>query len=403
MKLTVLFDLDGTLLVNDMATFLPPYLKALGQSLAPLPGEQVGREVLAATRRMVHKQEPAATLEETFDQNFYPRIGISKQELRPTIDAFYDQVFPTLRQYTQPRPEAIRLVEAAFEMGHQVVVATNPLFPRTAVLQRLEWAGLPADRYPFALITTYEHMHFAKPNPAYYAEILAQLGWQEQPAVMIGNSLEDDLLPAASLGITGFWVSDDHQALPVVLPSQSSVGALEHALDWLQWISSSDHASLLDTPDALLATLQSTPAALDTLTRNLSDAEWCWQPQPREWSVTEIACHLRDVDREVHWPRLAKVSQEDNPFLPGIETDHWADERNYRAQDGKAALQSFFQARTELLHLLCGLAPEDWQRTARHAIFGPTRLVELVTFIATHDRTHIRQVLETLQQAPSGD
>ncbi|NMC81011.1 MAG: HAD family hydrolase, partial [Chloroflexi bacterium] len=167
MKLTVLFDLDGTLLVNDMATFLPPYLKALGQSLAPLPGEQVGREVLAATRRMVHKQEPAATLEETFDQNFYPRIGISKQELRPTIDAFYAQVFPSLRQYTQPRPEAIRLVEAAFEMGHQVVVATNPLFPRTAVLQRLEWASLPADRYPFALITTYEHMHFAKPNPAY--------------------------------------------------------------------------------------------------------------------------------------------------------------------------------------------------------------------------------------------
>lgn len=399
MKLTVLFDLDDTLLTNDLSRFLPPYLKALGEYLAPLPAEKVVHALLAATQRMVHKQEPAETLEETFDRAFYRQIGKTKEELRPTIDRFYAEAFPTLRKYTETKPEAIRLVESAFRMGHEVVIATNPLFPRTAVLQRLEWAGLPVHRYPFSLVTTYEHLHFAKPNPAYYAEILAQLGWKEQPAVMIGNSLEDDLLPADRLGIPGFWITAEKQPLPANLHPKSSAGSLEQALAWLQELSTQEFVLRFNSPDALMAVLSTTPAALDTLTRALSDAEWRWQPTPQEWSVTQIACHLRDVDQEVHWPRITKVFQEENPFLPGIETDTWAIERSYQLQDGKAALQSFLHARTRLLSLLCSFNPEDWQRSARHAIFGPTRLIELIAFIATHDRTHIRQVVETIRQA----
>ena len=56
------------------------------------------------------------------------------------------------------------------------MVATNPIFPRKAILHRLSWAGLAPEQVPFALITDYERFHFAKPNPAFFAEILAQLG-----------------------------------------------------------------------------------------------------------------------------------------------------------------------------------------------------------------------------------
>jgi FMN phosphatase YigB (HAD superfamily) len=93
------------------------------------------------------------------------------------------------------------MVDTAFEQGWQVVIATNPLFPRRAIEQRLSWAGLPLDRYPFQLIASYESFHFTKPHPAYFAEVLANLGWPTHTVAMVGNSLADDLIPAAELGI----------------------------------------------------------------------------------------------------------------------------------------------------------------------------------------------------------
>jgi len=51
-----------------------------------------------------------------------------------------------------------------------------------------------------------------------------------------------------------------------------------------------------------------------------------------------------------------------------------------------------------LVELLANLSPGDWKRTARHSIFGPTHLQELVSFIASHDRSHIQQVLATIRE-----
>jgi hypothetical protein len=102
-------------------------------------------------------------------------------------------------------------------------------------------------------------------------------------------------------------------------------------------------------------------------------------------------CHLREVDAEVNLPRIIKVIQESNPFLPGIDTDKWAEERLYYCQNGQEAQEEFTAARIQLVNTLSRLSPEDWMRPARHAIFGPTTLKELVRIIVDHDRLHIRQ------------
>lgn len=58
--------------------------------------------------------------------------------------------------------------------GYRLVLATNPVFPREAILERMRWAGV--ERAPWEIITTYEEYHFCKPNPNYFAEILAKMG-----------------------------------------------------------------------------------------------------------------------------------------------------------------------------------------------------------------------------------
>ncbi len=137
--------------------------------------------------------------------------------------------------------------------------------------------------------------------------------------------------------------------------------------------------------------LKSSPAALDTLSLDLTDRQWQERPAENEWSLAEILCHLRDVDREVNIPRLKKLLQEENPFLPGINTDPWAEERDYLHQDGRAALREFIDGRATLIERLESLSETDWQRQVRHAIFGPTSLKELIGFTVTHDRSHVQQ------------
>jgi hypothetical protein len=39
-----------------------------------------------------------------------------------------------------------------------------------------------------------------------------------------------------------------------------------------------------------------------------------------------------------------------------------------------------------------------WERKARHAIFGPTNFLEIISFIADHDRMHIQQAWRTLKK-----
>jgi len=396
LTLTLLLDLDDTLLGNSMESFVPAYLQALARCLSPYTEPtQMVQTLLAATRQMVKNTLPGHTLEKTFDAAFYPPLGLQKESLRTPLDAFYTQEFPKLRPLTQARAEAIRLVETAFERGYRVAIANNPLFPRTAILQWLEWAGLPVERYPFALIPSYETFHFAKPNPAYLHEFLAQMGWPEGPMVMVGDDLENDIIPARKAGLAAYWVPQTRLTPPVGVFAPSGVGTLTELIDWLETTPETTFQPDFDQPPALLATLHATPGALHTLCSQLTPQDWRARPSPNDWSLVEILCHLRDVDAEVNLPRLQTVLNQTNPFLAGKDTDPWSETRQYIQQDGPQALQIFTDARSALLALLQSLPDDAWMRPARHAIFGPTTLQELVYFITGHDRLHVRQARET--------
>jgi FMN phosphatase YigB (HAD superfamily) len=402
MTLTLLLDLDDTLLDNDINNFLPHYLKALGKQLADhVAPDKMARELLFATDQMIHNAYPDRTLEKAFDAQFYSRIGVQKTDVYHLLSEFYENQFPGLKSLTNPRPAAVQMVQSALQQGFTVSIATNPLFPIRAIQHRLNWADLPVETYPFALVSSYEKFHFAKPNPAFYAEVLAQLGWPDQPTVMVGNSLPDDLLPAGLLNIPGFWLSSSPEPLPDSLPPHSRKGSMDQIGPWLEEVLSANVLPSAESTDAILAVLKSTPAALDTFSRGFSDEQWNSRPQPTEWCFTEIICHLRDSDREIHLPRMERILNEQNVFVSAVNADAWSETRRYCEEDGPLALQGFTESRIELIRKLETLSPQEWESPARHAIFGPTTLKELMSFIAQHDRTHIQQALQTIKAIES--
>ncbi|MEJ2753088.1 MAG: hypothetical protein P8169_10515, partial [Chloroflexota bacterium] len=93
--------------------------------------------------------------------------------------------------------------------------------------------------------------------------------------------------------------------------------------------------------------LQSLQDFADQLAQIMSNPEidWHWRPDESSWSLTEVMCHLRDVEREVHLARYLAVLSRDNPFLSGVTSDEWAAARAYYEQDGREAAVSFLELR----------------------------------------------------------
>ncbi len=200
----ILFDLDGTLLDNDIQSFLGPYFRLLTRKLSRLvPPEVLTRQVMASTQAMMRNADPGKTNQQVFMEDFFSRIGRTPDEMMPLFDEFYEKDFPTLKRYTRVRPEARPLVQECFQRGYDVVIATNPVFPLAAVQHRLHWAEV--GDFPYALVTAYENMHFCKPHLGYYLEIAEKIGRAPSECIMVGNDAQIDMV-AGDAGMATFYV-----------------------------------------------------------------------------------------------------------------------------------------------------------------------------------------------------
>ncbi len=393
--LTLLLDLDDTLLVTNLDAFVPAYFQALaGHLSAYVPSEVMLPSLVAGTRDMMVSEDPAHTLREVFNRRFYPGIGTDPSRLQPVIDDFYDNVFPSLGALTSQRPEAVELVDWAFKQGYRVAVATDPYFPLKATQHRLRFAGLGPESFPFDLISSYETFHFTKSHAAYYAEFLGRLGWPEGPVLMVGNDPERDLAPAQQLGLATFWINPQSTDGPG--PRPTARGSFVDLKAWLEQVDLKQLEPQFKTRESILALMTASPASIASLVREIPAAEWAMPPAAGEWSLVEILCHLRDSEREINQPRLARLRDEPDPFIAGRDITDWSKSRDYIHQDGNAAFKDFLSARLETLETMKKLTDEDWNRRARHSIFGPTTLLEMVGFMATHDRLHIQQIWKLL-------
>ncbi len=202
----VLFDLDGTLLPMDQDAFVQHYFGSLAQKLAPMgydPEKLIGA-IWAGTKAMI-KNDGTVTNEEAFWQCFATIFGENARKDEPHFDAFYRNEFINAKAACGYNEKAALLVGAVKEKGLRAVLATNPIFPDVSTSRRIQWAGL--DKNDFELYTTYENSRFCKPNPAYYQEILDQLGLKGEECVMIGNDAVEDVA-AMQCGMQVFLITD---------------------------------------------------------------------------------------------------------------------------------------------------------------------------------------------------
>ncbi len=204
----VLFDLDGTLLDIDIDRFLGDYFGALGPVVAEVLGAESAetglRAIMDGTSAMI-APHPGRTNRTVFNERFRELTGVDLdlEEYALPFERFYHEVFPQLRRALGPRDGAREAVETALDLGMSVAIATNPIFPLSAVAERMRWAGV--DDLAVQVVTSYENMHATKPLTAYYVQTAEMMGVPAGRCLMVGDDRVLDM-SAADAGMRTFYV-----------------------------------------------------------------------------------------------------------------------------------------------------------------------------------------------------
>ncbi len=116
-----------------------------------------------------------------------------------------------------------------------------------------------------------------------------------------------------------------------------------------------------------------------------------FQPAPGKWGVRTIVCHLADTETVLAM-RLRQVIAEDNPMMPAMDQDAWANRLDYSKRKLSPALEAFRRTRAENHELLKDLPPETFARTGRHSERGAMTLLDLLRIYAEHAEKHVQQI-----------
>ncbi len=203
---TILFDLDGTLLPLSMDNFRKVYFPLLVKKGVELgiDKEKMETAVMGGLKAMV-KNDGSKTNEQVFWQCFENATGVPKSNVEKEFENFYNNEFLQLKEVCENTIFSRKIVDTLKQKGYRLILATNPILPLNAAINRMAFVGLePKD---FEYITGFENSRYCKPNVKYYSEILEKKNLVPQECLMVGNNALEDMV-ASQLGLDTYLVTD---------------------------------------------------------------------------------------------------------------------------------------------------------------------------------------------------
>lgn len=96
---------------------------------------------------------------------------------------------------------------------------------------------------------------------------------------------------------------------------------------------------------------------------DLTEAKLHAAPEPGEWSVAEIAAHLRSC-ADVWGRAIETIAVTDHPTIRAVSPTTWIKSTDYGQLAFASSLQAFSNQRDQLLALLADLPDQGWSRSA---------------------------------------
>ena len=185
----VFFDIDGTLLTEMplIELFLPQVYERLSKKLG------IDRE--SARERFLSEIFSRRDTYDWHDWNFFFKLF--------DLDMDYSELMERYPHKLRVYPDAVPTLEWLKDEGYKLgVITSGPAYQRL----KLELTGLSGY---FDVIVTREDVKAIKPEPKIFLHALETLGVQPGEALMVGDSLSQDVYGAKNVGMTAVWINRD--------------------------------------------------------------------------------------------------------------------------------------------------------------------------------------------------
>lgn len=223
---TVLFDLDGTLLKNNRNKMGEEYIKLVSKRFSEIISPETFEKALYSAFNAMIKNDGIKNNKEIFIKTFFPMINYPAVKGMKIFDYVHKYDFPSLQKEEEKNASAKEIIQNVFDLGYEVIIATNPIFPADVINERLKWAGI--NNFPYRMVTSYENSKFSKPNPLYYKEIINQISRIPEECLMVGDEHMD--MVAAHIGIKTFFITSPTSDLGYLTPEPTYRGKLKDVL-----------------------------------------------------------------------------------------------------------------------------------------------------------------------------
>ncbi|MFC1488813.1 HAD family hydrolase [Thermodesulfobacteriota bacterium] len=201
----ILFDLDNTLILFDEAKFYQGYFKQIEPLFADIMKADKFRERLINATRALMQNTGEMKNAEYFLNAFAEGYTEQRNELWKRFLSFYDNEYDKLDANVKLPNNLHETMAEIFRTGLKRVLASNPIFPLSVQMKRLDWAGL--GHLSFDLVTHIENMSFCKPRIEYYLEICRKIDEPPEACLMVGNDPVNDMV-AGKAGLKTYLTDD---------------------------------------------------------------------------------------------------------------------------------------------------------------------------------------------------
>jgi len=201
----VLFDLDNTLILYDEMELLKRYFPSISSKFADIiPPDRFAERLMKATFEM-HKNDGTILNRDAFLNVFCEGIDRPRQEIWERFEDFYANDFDKFREIVTVPDHARDVFLSIRSKNLKIVIATNPVWPLSAQMARLSWAGL--GDIDFELVTNIDNMTYCKPQIGYYREICSKIGEKAEGCLMVGDDPANDMV-VAKIGMKTYLTLD---------------------------------------------------------------------------------------------------------------------------------------------------------------------------------------------------
>ena len=143
----------------------------------------------------------------------------------------------------------------------------------------------------------------------------------------------------------------------------------------------------------LIARLAANVPAIRGLVAVAVPEQISWKPEPKAWSILEVAAHLLDEEREDFRVRLGLVLEDPHADWPPIDPQGWVEARAYADWDLVETIAAWADERAASLRWLRDLKAPRWENAKVHPAAGSLSAGDLLASWAAHDVLHARQLV----------